>query len=95
MEFTTYDYLDEIFKEDLGIGLAPDQTSAEMDCREGAGMHVISNNKIQCYLKRGNISTTPPEPAIVKIPIEKDISTGTNMQVNASFFIFLLKELSR
>ena len=53
MTFTTYDFLDEIFKEDLGLGFEDGVVSGEIDCSEESGNKLISPTRPRCFVYKG------------------------------------------
>ncbi|KAL4462643.1 hypothetical protein ABPG74_000473 [Tetrahymena malaccensis] len=74
IEFQTFDRLNKIFKNDLGLGFS--DISAQIGCSERFGFNKISNQRILCYVFKGNQNLQVPKrgiPVIIKIPIQKDI----------------------
>ncbi|KAL4494248.1 hypothetical protein ABPG73_018767 [Tetrahymena malaccensis] len=74
IEFQTFDRLKNVFKNDLGLGFS--DISTQIGCSERFGYNKISKQRILCYVFRGNqssLSSKRGTPAIIKIPIQKDI----------------------
>ncbi|EWS73605.1 hypothetical protein TTHERM_000252299 (macronuclear) [Tetrahymena thermophila SB210] len=74
IEFQTFDRLNKVFKNDLGLGFS--DISDKIDCQERFGFHKISNQRIVCYIFKGNQNLLAPKrgtPVLIKILIQKDI----------------------
>ncbi|KAL4462636.1 hypothetical protein ABPG74_000466, partial [Tetrahymena malaccensis] len=84
IEFQTFDRLNSVFKDDLGLGFF-DPVSSTIECSENIGLNQITSSRLVCNIFKGNHGQNYPrgKPAVIQIPVNKNLSKGQKID----FFI--------